>query len=96
MLEQQGSDNKFHVVSYASRTCTEAESKLSSTHGELLALVWAFEKFHSYIAGTPVIVITDNQAVAHLESTRNTNPRLARWAMRLACYDFKIKHRAGK
>ena len=96
MLKQQGSDNKQHVVCYASRTCTPAEQKLSSTHGELLALVWAFDKFHAYVAGTPIVMITDNQAVAHLESTKNSNPKLVRSALKLSCYDYKIKHRAGK
>jgi hypothetical protein len=48
------------------------------------------------VAGTPVVVLTDNQAVAHLESVKNGNATLARWSMELSRYDFKIKHRSGK
>ena len=95
VLEQLLSDGKWHVVAYASRNCSAAEAKLGPTDGELLALVYALEKFHPYIAGSKVVVVTDHAALVHLQEARNRNPKLARWAMRLASYDFTVKHRAG-
>ena len=95
VLEQLQSDGKSHVIHYASRTCNKAESQLCSTEGEVLALLYGVEKFHTYLAGTPFTIVTDNSALTYLETTKSQNAKLARWALRLANYDFRIKHRAG-
>ena len=52
ILEQQKSGNKCHIISCASRNCTAAKAKLGPTDGEILALVFAVTKFHTYLAGT--------------------------------------------
>lgn len=52
ILEQRKADNKCHTISYASRNCTNVEAKLEPTDGEILALVFAVTKFHTYLAGT--------------------------------------------
>ena len=96
VLEQQKSDGKYHIIAYASRTCTDAEAKLGPTDGELLAILYAVEKFHGYIGGTKFLLVTDHSALQYLNSAKNTNAKLARWAARLASYDFSIKHRAGR
>lgn len=96
ILEQRGADNKQHVVCYASRRCSAAEAKLGPTDGELLALVFAVEKFHVYLAGTKFTVVTDHAALVFLQEGKNKNPKLARMAMRLACYDFTVQHRQGR
>lgn len=96
ILEQLQADGKQHVISYASRHCSAAESKLGPTDGELLAIVYAVEKFHCYIAGTHFLVTTDHAALVHLNEAKTRNAKLARWAMKLASYDFTIKHRPGR
>jgi hypothetical protein len=90
ILEQLHADGKRHVVSYASRTCSPAESKLGPTDGELLAIVYAVEKFHHYLAGTTFTIITDHNALLYLNEAKTKNPKLARWAMRLAGYNFTL------
>lgn len=66
ILEQRKADNKNHIISCASRNCTAAEAKLGPTDGEILALVFAVTKFHTYLAGAPFIVVTDHSALTHL------------------------------
>ena len=83
-------------MAYASRTCSSAEAKLGPTDGELLAIIYAVEKFHHLLAGTPFTVVTDHSALTHLNEGKTKNPKLARWAMRLAGYNFTIQHRAGR
>lgn len=78
------------MVAYASRTCSKAESKLGPTDGELLAIVYAVEKFHHHVAGTSFTIVTDHSALCHLNSSRTRNPKLARWAMRLSSYCFTL------
>ena len=96
VLEQQHSDNKLHVIAYASRCCNAAESKYGSNEGEFLALVFAVTKFHHYLARAVFTIVTDNGALQYLEGHRSGSPKLTRWAMLLANYDFKVKFRPGK
>jgi len=88
ILEQKKSDNKSHIISCASRNCSSAEAKLGPTDGEILALVFAVTKFHTYLAGTQFVVVTDHAALVHLENAKTRNPKLARWALLLSNYDY--------
>ena len=49
------------IISYAGRSLTETEQRYSQTEKEALALIWACEKFHPYIYGTPFELVTDHK-----------------------------------
>lgn len=83
------------VISFASRTLTECERRYSTTELELLAIVWAFKKFHHYVFGKHTKVFCDHQALSFLMSCKLLHNRLARWAMILQEYDFEIEHIKG-
>ena len=85
----------MHVIAYASHCCSDAEAKYGSSEGELLALVFAVTKFHHYLAGAVSAIITDNGAQQYLETHRQGSPKLTRWAMLLASYDFKVLYHPG-
>ncbi|XP_030505517.2 uncharacterized protein LOC115720508 [Cannabis sativa] len=53
----------FHSIYYASKTLVDAQINYTTTEKELLAVVFAFEKFRSYLVGTKVIVYTDHSAI---------------------------------
>jgi hypothetical protein len=44
---------------------------------ELLAVVFAFEKFRSYIVNSKVIVYTDHAAIKYLLAKKDAKPRLS-------------------
>uniref|UniRef100_A0A0D3D3J8 Reverse transcriptase RNase H-like domain-containing protein n=2 Tax=Brassica TaxID=3705 RepID=A0A0D3D3J8_BRAOL len=79
----QKRDKKSHVIYYASRTLDEAQAKYSTTEKELLAIVFAFEKFRSYLVGSKVTVYTDHAALRHLLAKKDAKPRLLRWILLL-------------
>jgi hypothetical protein len=52
-------DKKHHAISYASKTLTGPQLNYATTEKELLAVVYAIDKFRSYLVGAKVIVCTD-------------------------------------
>ena len=96
ILSNMDSQGNVHNVAYASRSLSIVEQKYSQTECEALAVVWACERFHLYLAGTRFTVITDNKALEIIYSAKSKPPaRIERWALRLQQYDFQIKHRPG-
>ncbi|CAN6687784.1 unnamed protein product [Malus baccata var. baccata] len=72
-----------HVIYYASRTLNDAQLNYSTTEKELLAVVFALDKFRSYLIGTKVIVFTDHAALKYLFTKKEAKPRLIRWMLLL-------------
>ena len=62
---------------------------------ECLSVVWAKRKFRSYVEGLHITVVTDHSSLTWLHSLNSPVGRLARWALELQEYDFKIKYRQG-
>lgn len=88
-------DKKLHVIYYASRTMDDAQSRYATTEKELLAVVFAFEKFRSYLVGSKVIVYTDHAALRHIYAKKETKPRLLRWILLLQEFDMEIVDKKG-
>ncbi|KAL2226255.1 UNVERIFIED_CONTAM: Retrovirus-related Pol polyprotein from transposon, partial [Sesamum indicum] len=60
-----------HVIYYASRMLDNTQSNYTTTEKELLAVVFALEKFRSYLLGTKVIVYSDHAALRYLLSKKD-------------------------
>ncbi|CAH9100957.1 unnamed protein product [Cuscuta epithymum] len=84
-----------HVIYYASSTLNEAQKNYSTTEKEMLAVVFALEKFRSYLLGTKVIVYTDHAALRFLMTKKEAKPRLIRWVLLLSEFDIEIKDKKG-
>ncbi|GJW49390.1 reverse transcriptase domain-containing protein [Tanacetum coccineum] len=56
----------FQPIHYASKTMTDAQAHYTTTEKELLAVVYAFEKFRPYLALSNTIVYTDHSALEYL------------------------------
>ncbi|KAL5563392.1 hypothetical protein UlMin_033139 [Ulmus minor] len=85
----------FHSIYYASKTLQGAQLNYTVTKKELLAVVFAFDKFRSYIVGTKVIVYTDHSAIKYLVEKKDAKPRLIRWVLLLQEFDLEILDRKG-
>ena len=53
-------------------------------------MVFAFEKFRSYLVGSKVKVYTDHAALRHICAKKETKPRLLRWILLLQEFDMEI------
>jgi len=84
-----------HVIYYASRTLDSAQCNYSTTEKELLAIVFALEKFRSYLLGTKVIVFSDHAALRYLLAKKEAKPRLIRWILLLQEFNLEIRDKKG-
>nr|GEW78485.1 DNA-directed DNA polymerase [Tanacetum cinerariifolium] len=73
----------FQPIHYVSKTLTEAESDYTTTEKEMLAVVYAFEKFRSYLTMNKCIVHTDHSALKYLFAKKDAKARLLRWVLLL-------------
>ncbi|GJR70628.1 reverse transcriptase domain-containing protein [Tanacetum coccineum] len=84
----------FQPIHCASKTMTEAQAHYTTTEKELLAVVYAFEKFQSYLILSKSIVYTDHSAIKYLFTKKDAKLRLMRWilfAPRIRCYHSRQK-----
>ncbi|KAM2027556.1 hypothetical protein ACFX1T_019832 [Malus domestica] len=84
-----------HVIHYASRTLNDAQLNYSTTKKELLAIVFALDKFRSYLLGTKVIVYFDHAALKYLLTKKEAKPRLIRWILLLQEFNIEIRDKKG-
>jgi hypothetical protein len=62
---------------------------------ELLAVVFAIEKFRSYLVGAKVIVYIDHATLKYLLTKKDAKPRLIRWILLLQEFDMEIRDKKG-
>nr|GEV39141.1 reverse transcriptase domain-containing protein [Tanacetum cinerariifolium] len=91
----QRQEKIFRPIHYTSKTMTEAESNYTTTEKEMLALVYAFEKFRSYLIMNKSIVYTDHSALKYLFAKKDSKARLLRWVLLLQEFTFKVTDTKG-
>ena len=91
----QREDKKAFVIYYASKTLDSAQSNYTTTEKEFLTIVFALEKFRSYIVGSSVTIFTDHVALKYLLSKQDTKPRLTRWILLCQEFNLTIKDKKG-
>nr|GFB27052.1 reverse transcriptase domain-containing protein [Tanacetum cinerariifolium] len=80
----------FRPIPYASKTMNQAETNYTTTKKEMLVVVYAFEKFRSYLIMNKSIVYIDHSALKYLFAKKDAKARLLRWILLLQEFDFKV------
>nr|GEV69726.1 reverse transcriptase domain-containing protein [Tanacetum cinerariifolium] len=83
-------EKHFRPIHYASKTMTQAETNYTTIEKEMLAVVYAFKKFRSYLIMNKRIVYTDHSALKYLFAKKYAKARLLRWILLLQEFDFKV------
>jgi hypothetical protein len=91
----QRKEDRVHAFYYASKTLNEAQLNYATTEKELLAVVFAFEKFRSYFVNSKVIVYTDHATIKYLLAKKDAKPRLIHWILLLQEFDVEICDKKG-
>ncbi|GJW56254.1 reverse transcriptase domain-containing protein [Tanacetum coccineum] len=86
----------FQPIHYASKTMNEDQHHFNYyLNKELLAVVYAFEKFRSYLVMSKSIVYTDHSAIKYLFAKKDAKARLMRWILLLQEFDIEIRDKKG-
>ncbi len=95
----QHEEDTWKPVVYASRSMSETERRYAQIEKEALATTWACEKFTDYILGKRFLIETDHKPLVPLLNTKQLDcmpPRILRFRLRLARYDYLVHHVPGK
>ena len=87
----QREGGKPYAVYYASKTLNEAQRNYTTTEKELLAVVYALDKFRAYLVGSYIVISTDHSALKYLLTKQNAKARLIRWVLLLQEFNLQIK-----
>ncbi|GJS98259.1 reverse transcriptase domain-containing protein [Tanacetum coccineum] len=91
----QRKDKHFHPIHYASKTMTGAQLHYTTTEKEMLAVVYALEKFRPYLVLSRTIVFTDHSAIKYLMAKQDAKSRLLRWILLLQEFNLEIRDKKG-
>jgi hypothetical protein len=95
ILSQTDANGQEYVVAYADYLFNKHELNYTISEKECLAVIFGIKHFRHYVYGTEFTVITDHSALLWLNSISDPVGRLARWAVLLQEYRFKVVHRKG-
>ena len=70
----QTKDEKHHAIAYARKTLTGPQLNYATTENELLAIVFAIDKFRSYLVQAKVIVYADHATLKYLLTKKDAKP----------------------
>ncbi|RDY07850.1 Retrovirus-related Pol polyprotein from transposon 17.6, partial [Mucuna pruriens] len=85
----------FRSMTYAFCTLDSSQDNYTTTEKELLAIVFALDKFRSYLLGSKIVVFSNHATLKFLLKKPDTKPRLIRWMLLLQEFDIEISDKSG-
>ncbi|GJW27000.1 reverse transcriptase domain-containing protein [Tanacetum coccineum] len=85
----------FYPIYFASKTLNATQQKYIVTEKELMAVVFAFDKFRSYMVLSKIIIYIDHSDLRHLFKKQDAKPHLIRCMLLLQEFDIEIKDKKG-
>ena len=61
----------------------------------MLGVIFALEKFRSYLTGSMVIVFTNHGSMRYLFAKKDAKPRLIKWVLLLQEFNLEIRNKKG-
>ena len=101
VLSHKMEDGSERPVGYVSRSLNDAERNYSTLEKEALAIIFGVKKFHQFLYGHSFTIKTDHKPLEGLLNEKKgiptqAAPRIQRWALTLAGYEYKISYKAGQ
>ena len=96
----QRKEKIMHPIYYSSKTLNLSHENYTTTNyttteKEMLAIVFAVDKFRAYLIGSKVTIYSDHSAIKYLMAKKDAKPRLFYLVLLLQEFDLEIKDRKG-
>ena len=96
VLSPINADGEEHPIVFGSKKLLPREINYSAIKREALAIVKGIQHFRTYLEETSFKIEMDHNPLTHLSNLKDSHRRLARWALTLQPFDFRIVHRSDK
>ena len=94
-LKSVAPNGEVGIIAYASKVLNESQRKLSVTRRELYAIIFALERFKTYLLGRHFTIYSDHNSLQFLTRGKCLTPQLARYLDFMADFDFAINFKRG-
>ena len=91
----QRTEKIFKAIYYASKNFNKSQENYSTTEKKMPTMVFACEKFKSYILGSHVIIHTNHATIKYMMAKKDARPRQIRWVLLFQEFDLEIKDKKG-
>lgn len=85
-----------HPLAYISRQLKGKQLSLSIYEKELLAVVFAVQKWRHYLLTNHFVIKTDQRSIKYLLEQRLNTPVQQQWLPKLLEFDYEIQYKQGK
>ena len=83
------------MIYYSSRTLNDAQQNYTTTEKKFLVIIFALEKFRSYLLGSKMVIFMNHSTLKYLMIKKEAKARLIRWILLLQEFDLKIRDKRG-
>ncbi|KAJ8657630.1 hypothetical protein O0I10_006696 [Lichtheimia ornata] len=88
-------DGTTHHIAFMARSLSPSERNYSTTKRELLAIIFALNKFHQYLWGNHFTLCTDHKALVYIHTQKVANAMMINWLDTILEYSFDVVHIPG-
>jgi len=88
-------EGKPRYIEFASRSLNTAQRNYSATRRELLAVVFALQRFQFYLTSPSFTLQTDHRALVFMLTQQHVNPMLCTWMETILSFNFDVEHISG-
>ena len=95
-LVQWTADGQEVPISFASVKLSGSQVSWATIEKEAYAVIWALNKFRTWIFGSHVTVFSDSNPLTYLTANVPKSAKLTRWALALQQFNISFKYTRGK
>uniref|UniRef100_H3ARR4 Uncharacterized protein n=1 Tax=Latimeria chalumnae TaxID=7897 RepID=H3ARR4_LATCH len=101
VLSHKNQDGTDQSIAHASWSLNAAGQNYSQLDKESLSIMFGIQRFHQYVYGRPVTILTDHKPLISIFSPEKATPSTAsawiqRWSLKLATYNYTLQYRQGR
>lgn len=84
-----------HPRAYIGKALSGRNLNMSTYDKEMMAIIYAVQKWRPYLLGSEFTIITDHKALQHFLEQRISTPSQHKWLAKLLGYNYKVVFRPG-